>query len=95
MRTTPAVRRASASTRTRRSQPGTLSGCTASDRVLIVDWDYHHGNATQNAFYEDPTVLFFSAHDWRAYPGTGDPSLRGAREGTGLNINVHLDCAPR
>jgi acetoin utilization deacetylase AcuC-like enzyme len=62
------------------------------ERVLIIDWDYHHGNATQNAFYTDPTVLFFSAHDWQAYPGTGDPSLRGEGEGTGLNINVHLDC---
>jgi len=61
-------------------------------KVLIVDWDYHHGNATQNAFYEDPTVLFFSTHDWHAYPGTGDPALTGAGEKTGLNINVHLDC---
>lgn len=62
------------------------------ERILIVDWDYHHGNATQNAFYRDPSVLFFSAHDWHAYPGTGDPSLRGEGPGEGLNINVHLDC---
>ncbi|MDE2804618.1 MAG: histone deacetylase [Gemmatimonadota bacterium] len=62
------------------------------EKVLIIDWDYHHGNATQNAFYDDPTVLFFSAHDWNAYPGTGDPSLTGDGDGTGLNINVHLDC---
>ena len=59
-------------------------------RVLIVDWDYHHGNATQNAFYEDPSVLFFSTHNWYDYPGTGDPSLRGSREGSGTNLNVHL-----
>ncbi len=59
-------------------------------RVLIVDWDYHHGNATQNAFYEDPSVLFFSTHNWHDYPGTGDPSLSGAREGSGTNLNVHL-----
>jgi len=65
------------------------------DKVMIIDWDYHHGNGTQNAFYDDPTVLFFSSHDWRAYPGTGDPSLRGEGEGTGLNINVHLDCGAR
>lgn len=65
------------------------------ERILIIDWDYHHGNATQNAFYDDPTVLFFSAHDWRAYPGTGDPSLRGSGAGEGLNINVHLDCGSR
>ena len=62
------------------------------EKVLIIDWDYHHGNATQNAFYGDPSVLFFSAHDWNAYPGTGDPSLTGEGEGTGLNINAHLDC---
>lgn len=65
------------------------------EKVLIIDWDYHHGNATQNAFYEDPTVLFFSSHDWQAYPGTGDPSLTGAGEGSGLNINVHLGCHAR
>ena len=62
------------------------------ERVVIIDWDYHHGNATQNAFYADPTVLFFSAHDWNAYPGTGDPSLTGEGDATGLNINAHLDC---
>ena len=65
------------------------------ERVLIIDWDYHHGNATQNAFYDDPTVLFFSSHDWQAYPGTGDPSLAGKGDGAGLNINVHLDCGAR
>ena len=59
-------------------------------KVLIVDWDYHHGNATQNAFYEDPSVLFFSTHNWYDYPGTGDPSLGGARDGSGTNFNVHL-----
>ena len=62
------------------------------ERVLVIDWDYHHGNATQNAFYDDPSVLFFSAHDWAAYPRTGDPALTGEGEGSGLNINVHLDC---
>ena len=62
------------------------------ERVLVIDWDYHHGNATQNAFYDDPSVLFFSAHDWAAYPRTGDPALTGEGEGRGLNINVHLDC---
>ncbi|HAC05437.1 MAG TPA: histone deacetylase, partial [Gemmatimonadetes bacterium] len=40
------------------------------ERVLIIDWDYHHGNGTQNAFYDDASVLFFSTHDWQAYPGT-------------------------
>ncbi len=65
------------------------------ERVLIIDWDYHHGNGTQNAFYDDPSVLFFSTHDWQAYPGTGDPSLTGEGEGSGLNINAHLDCGAR
>jgi acetoin utilization deacetylase AcuC-like enzyme len=65
------------------------------DRVLIVDWDYHHGNGTQNAFYDDPSVLFFSTHDWHAYPGTGDPGLGGAGDAVGSNINVHLDCGAR
>lgn len=65
------------------------------ERVLILDWDYHHGNATQNAFYDDPTVLFFSTHDWQAYPGTGDPALTGEGDGTGFNINRHLECGAR
>ncbi len=65
------------------------------EKILIVDWDYHHGNATQNAFYADPSVLFFSTHDWQAYPQTGDPGLDGDGPGRGLNINVHLDCGAR
>jgi acetoin utilization deacetylase AcuC-like enzyme len=65
------------------------------EKVLIIDWDYHHGNATQNTFYDDPSVLFYSTHDWAAYPETGDPSLQGSGEGTGSNINVHLDCGSR
>jgi acetoin utilization deacetylase AcuC-like enzyme len=65
------------------------------ERVAIIDWDYHHGNATQNAFYDDPSVLFYSTHDWAAYPQTGDPSLVGQGDGHGTNINVHLDCGSR
>ena len=65
------------------------------ERVLIIDWDYHHGNATQNAFYEDPSVLFFSTHDWEAYPGTGDPTLTGEGDGAGFNINRHLECGSK
>jgi acetoin utilization deacetylase AcuC-like enzyme len=59
-------------------------------KILIADWDYHHGNATQDVFYEDPDVLFFSTHRWDAYPGTGDPALQGNGDGTGFNINVPL-----
>ncbi len=60
--------------------------------ILIVDWDYHHGNATQDEFYEDPTVFFFSTHNFNAYPGTGDPALIGRGAGLGYNLNVHLPC---
>ena len=61
-------------------------------KVLIVDWDYHHGNGTEAAFYTDPEVLFFSTHDANAYPGTGDPAKKGEGPGLGYNINVHLGC---
>lgn len=61
-------------------------------RVLIADWDYHHGNATEATFYEDPDVLFFSTHDVDAYPGTGQASRTGAGAGKGLTINVPLAC---
>lgn len=61
-------------------------------RILIIDWDYHHGNGTEWAFYDDPSVLFFSTHDQFAYPGTGDPRRTGSGPGLGYNINVHLEC---
>jgi acetoin utilization deacetylase AcuC-like enzyme len=61
-------------------------------KILIVDWDYHHGNGTEAAFYSDPDILFFSTHDFYAYPGTGDPARTGYGAGKGYNINVHLDC---
>lgn len=61
-------------------------------KILIIDWDYHHGNGTEWAFYDDPTVLCFSTHDMLAYPGTGLPSRQGTGAGEGFNINVHLPC---
>lgn len=61
-------------------------------KILIVDWDYHHGNGTEAFFYSDPSVLYFSTHDYFAYPGTGDPAKVGEGAGKGFNINVHLDC---
>ena len=61
-------------------------------KVLIIDWDYHHGNGTEEFFYADPTVLYFSTHDFHAYPGTGNPARTGAGAGVGYNINVHLEC---
>jgi acetoin utilization deacetylase AcuC-like enzyme len=60
------------------------------ERVLIVDWDYHHGNGTEWAFYEDPTVLFFSTHRLEAFPQTGFAERRGKGKGLGYNINVPL-----
>jgi acetoin utilization deacetylase AcuC-like enzyme len=59
-------------------------------RILIVDWDYHHGDGTEWAFYADPTVLFFSTHALHAFPGTGSASKVGTGEGKGFNINVPL-----
>jgi acetoin utilization deacetylase AcuC-like enzyme len=61
-------------------------------KILIVDWDFHHGNGTEEAFYEDPTVLYFSTHYALAYPGTGHPGKEGKEDGLGYNINVHMAC---
>ncbi len=60
------------------------------DRVLIVDWDVHHGNGTQDAFYQTDQVLFCSVHQWPLYPGTGAASERGAGRGAGYTINIPL-----
>jgi len=57
------------------------------ERVAIVDWDVHHGNGTQDIFYTDGSVLFFSTHQWPWYPGTGERSERGAGAGEGTTIN--------
>jgi acetoin utilization deacetylase AcuC-like enzyme len=59
-------------------------------RVLIVDWDYHHGNGTQDTFYDDPSVFYFSTHHYGAYPGTGNPSEKGSGKALGTKINVAL-----
>ncbi|UCE63474.1 MAG: histone deacetylase [Nitrospirota bacterium] len=59
-------------------------------RVLIVDWDVHHGNGTQHTFDEDPTVLFFSTHQYPHYPGTGHSSEIGRGDGKGLTINIPM-----
>jgi len=57
------------------------------ERVLIADWDVHHGNGTQDIFYEDGSVFFFSTHQSPWYPGTGDPDERGAGAGAGATLN--------
>jgi len=56
-------------------------------RVLIVDWDVHHGNGTQDIFYEDGSVLFFDTHQHPLYPGTGAATETGKGAGAGLTIN--------
>jgi acetoin utilization deacetylase AcuC-like enzyme len=56
-------------------------------RVLIVDWDVHHGNGTQDIFYDDPTVYYLSLHLSGHYPGTGYPHQRGAGQGEGTTRN--------
>jgi len=59
-------------------------------RVLIVDFDLHHGNGTQEVFYEDPQVLYFSTHQYPYYPGTGHWTETGRGPGQGYTVNVPL-----
>ena len=58
-------------------------------RVAIVDWDVHHGNGTQDAFWDDETVLFASLHQWPFYPGTGGP---GEENATTVNVPLPAGC---
>ena len=60
------------------------------ERVAIVDYDVHHGNGTQNAFYHDPSVLFISSHQYPYYPGTGAADQIGIGDGTGFTVNLPL-----
>lgn len=60
------------------------------ERVLIVDYDVHHGNGTEAMFYNDPSVLFISMHQYPLYPGTGEATDIGAGQGMGYNINIPL-----
>ncbi len=62
----------------------------AVDRVLIVDWDVHHGNGTQHIFEDDPAVFYFSSHQMPLYPGTGYATERGKARGAGATLNVPL-----
>jgi acetoin utilization deacetylase AcuC-like enzyme len=59
-------------------------------KILIMDWDVHHGNGTQAAFYDDPTVLFISTHQFPFYPGSGAVNEIGVGAGEGFTINVPL-----
>jgi acetoin utilization deacetylase AcuC-like enzyme len=60
------------------------------DRVLIVDWDVHHGNGTQHIFEDDPSVFYYSSHQMPLYPGTGHETERGKGRGAGTTLNVPL-----
>jgi len=62
----------------------------AGERVLIVDWDVHHGNGTQDLFWDDPAVLFVSTHQYPAYPGTGRAEETGGPNARNLTVNFPL-----
>ena len=60
------------------------------ERVAIIDWDVHHGNGTQGIFYDDPSVFYFSMHQYPWYPGTGTRDETGHGRGRGFTLNVPL-----
>jgi acetoin utilization deacetylase AcuC-like enzyme len=63
------------------------------ERVAIIDWDVHHGNGTQGIFYDDPSVYFFSSHQYPWYPGTGTRGEKGTGRGLGYTMNLPLRAA--
>jgi acetoin utilization deacetylase AcuC-like enzyme len=65
------------------------------ERVAIVDWDVHHGNGTQGIFYDDPTVFFFSMHQYPWYPGTGSRGETGVGRGKSYTLNVPVKAQTR
>lgn len=60
-------------------------------RVAVVDYDVHHGNGTQSMFYDDPSVLFVSSHQYPFYPGTGAANEIGGGPGTGYTVNLPME----
>jgi acetoin utilization deacetylase AcuC-like enzyme len=60
------------------------------ERVAIIDWDVHHGNGTQGIFYDDPSIFYFSMHQYPWYPGTGTRTETGHGRGRGYTLNVPL-----
>lgn len=60
------------------------------ERVLVIDWDIHHGNGTQHIFYDSSKVLYFSTHQYPFYPGTGAAEEAGSGEGEGYTVNVPM-----
>jgi acetoin utilization deacetylase AcuC-like enzyme len=59
-------------------------------RIAIIDWDVHHGNGTQEIFYDDPSVLFISLHQYPFFPGTGSRAERGEGKGEGFTLNLPM-----
>ena len=72
----------------RRWRRGRRAPRTGVERVLILDWDVHHGNGTNAIFHADPGVLFVSIHEWPLYPGTGPASDVGSGDGEGYTVNL-------
>ncbi|MBW2610043.1 MAG: histone deacetylase [Deltaproteobacteria bacterium] len=60
------------------------------DRILVVDWDLHHGNGTQHSFEDDPSILYLSTHQYPYYPGTGAFNETGTGKGKGFTVNIPL-----
>ena len=60
------------------------------NRIFILDWDVHHGNGTETAFYSDPDIFFLSLHQYPFYPGSGSELDRGEGEGLGKNLNIPM-----
>ncbi len=67
---------------------GAAKLAAAGEKVAIVDWDVHHGNGTQDIFYDDPNVLYVSTHESPLYPGTGQLRETGTGPGAGTNVNL-------
>src|SRR6476620_5462655 len=65
------------------------------ERVAIVDWDVHHGNGTQGIFYVDPSINFFSMHQYPWYPGTGSRGETGHGRGLGSTLNIPVKAQTR
>jgi acetoin utilization deacetylase AcuC-like enzyme len=61
------------------------------NRILIIDWDVHHGNSTEEVFYEDPEVFYVSLHQYPHYPGTGAKEDIGRGKGKGFNLNIPME----
>lgn len=64
-------------------------------KILIIDWDVHHGNGTQDSFYDDPDVLYFSTHRYPFYPGSGAETETGTGAGEGVTLNLPFSHSDR